>query len=241
MSETYYKFLGEDGLTRYAKFAWPLPAGDKPGEWVEVEGELSECEVGLHACTEEYLLMWINTQLYVLEYDGEVHTTGAKVYGRRARLMRYIASWNAQTARLFAADCAEHVSQLWVAPDGCDWDPAQTIRVVRQFALGMVGHDAINAAWYAAVAAASVTRAASRAASGAAASAAASAARSAASDAAWSAASAAASAAWSTASDASDAASADERHWQISRLMEYIRGEVDIEAIRRSVGEAEDE
>ena len=221
-STTYYKFLTSEGISPYVEYAWPLPTGDTPGDWVEVEGGLIECKIGIHACAEEHLLEWLDVALYELEYDGERHEAERKVYGRRARLVRHMETWNEQSARLFAADCAEHVSRFWVAPEGCDWEPAQTILVARRFAFGLVDSDTAGAAAHAA-------RAASCGAADAAYAASAGAADAAARSAAY------AAFAYAASADAANAARATTREWQSTLLMQYVRGEVDIDAIRRGV------
>jgi len=136
MSDTYYKFLRDDGRSPCAGYNWPLPSGKRPGKWVSVEGKLEECRNGIHACTAANLIEWIDVRLYVIEFAGEVYTAGQKVYGRKARLVSRVDAWNDRAARLFAADCAEHVAHLWVAPEGCDWKPEDTLSVVRRHAEG---------------------------------------------------------------------------------------------------------
>jgi len=143
---TYYKFLGEDGRSTRQGFEWPLPTEDGPGEWVEVDGDLVECRNGLHACRPRDLVFWIGARLYVLEFDGEVIDATEKVYGRRARLASRVDAWNERSARLFAADCAEHVAHLWQKPAGCDWEPSHTLDVVRRYANGEATKEELRAA-----------------------------------------------------------------------------------------------
>ena len=111
-------------------------------------------------------------------------------------------------ARLFAADCAEHVLHVWTAVYPGDNRPAEAIRAARAYAIGETTKDELRAAEDAAWAAAdeaSVWAAASAA----------------------RAAAAAASAAAAVACAARAAASAPpwaERDWQTERLREMLKG-----------------
>ena len=152
---TYYKFLTADGCSPYANYEWPLPTEDRPGEWVEVEGELVECKRGIHACRQEDLLHWLDATLYELEYAEPPEAAANKVFGRSARLVRRIPEWDDRTARMLAADFAEHVAHLWEAPDRVTWVPADTISVVRRYAEGDATREELDAAYSAAYSAAS--------------------------------------------------------------------------------------
>lgn len=127
----FYKFLTSAGNSTYQGFSWPLPDGDNPGLWVEVEGDLVKCENGLHAALESNLVPWIGALLFEMEFDGEVEQDDEKVWGRRARLVREVTTWNARTQRLFACDCAERVANL-----GNEEVNRATIEVSRRFANG---------------------------------------------------------------------------------------------------------
>ena len=167
----YYKFLRENGRSPYADYQWPLPTESEPGDWVEVEGKLVLCENGIHACRAGDLINWLGHSLYELEYAEEPEGSDNKVFGRKARLIRRVGAWNERTARLYAADCAEHVAHLWQSSEGVTWKPADTIAVVRQCANGNATSEELaaagDAAW-AVVDAAGAARAAARAAAGAA-------------------------------------------------------------------------
>ena len=211
---TYYKFLKAGAVSPYQEFQWTL------GEWVDTGETPVDLKSGLYGCTAETVSRWVDEELYEIEYDGEpvVSSCGTgKVFGRRARLVRRVERWNERTARFVAADFAEHVAHLWVPPAGVVWVPADTIRVVRQYADGLVSKESLSAArasareeaWEAAEAAMASARASAHAARAAAA----------ASDA----------AAWAAASDAAAwaayAAEASEQEWQSGRLLEMV-GEI---------------
>ena len=216
---TYYKFLTADGLSPYADYAWSLPTDDGPGDPVEVEGELVACKNGIHACTLRDSFDWFNEAMYEIEFADTPQEADNKAFGRSARLVRRIDAWNARTARLLAADFAEHVAHLWVAPEGVTWVPADTISVARRYAEGDATDEELQAAWAAASAARDAARDAARSATAAA--------RSADSDASAAAKAAARSAVWAAASYAAsdaawDAALDVERDWQNTRLAEVL-------------------
>ncbi len=212
----YYKFLTAGGKGSHSGHKWSLPTDTEPGEWLSVTGPLVECENGIHACRPQDVSQWIDAAMYELEYDDEPLVAGSKVYGRRARLVRRIDAWNDRTARLFAADCAERVSHLWVAPAGCNWKPSDTLDVVRRFAVGDATAEELDAARDSAWdAARDSTRAAARDSAWAAARDSTwAAARYSASD---SASDSARDSAWAAASDSARDA---ERKWQSARLLE---------------------
>lgn len=150
----YYKFLTVDGRGPSSNVRWHLPEHGQPGEWMPaITGDIVLCENGYHACREQDLLYWLNASLYELAFDGEVAEGDDKVVGRKARLLRRIDTWNARTALLFAADCAEHVLPLWRHPD--DPRPRQAAASLRARAATADAWDAAqDAAQDAAVAAA---------------------------------------------------------------------------------------
>jgi len=207
-----YKFLAEGGVGPYSGQAWKLPKNDKPGAWMpRLRGELIACERGYHLCREQDLPEWLAPELYEAEYEGDLVETENKVVVRKARLLRRVEAWNERTALLFAADCAAHVLHLFEVQYPDDQRPRLAIIAARQYALGEIDAAARAAAWAAAGAAA-------RDAAGAAAG-----------DAAWAAAGDAAwAAAWAAARDAAWAAArAAEQKWQLNRLHDYLRGDVE--------------
>ena len=129
---------------------------------------------------------------------------------------RQIYKWlNARTMRLWAADCAEHVLPRWTAVYPDDQRPAEAIEAARRSARGELTANELETAW----------RAAAQAASGPI--------YSAAADAAYTASNAASNAACDAraarnaalaACNAAYSLEAKERHWQSSRLLDYIEG-----------------
>ena len=219
-----YKILGPDGEACHGGSGeWHLPKGKRPGKWMPpIKGDLVPCRKGYHLCREQDLVYWLNAQIYTVEHRGEFVERDDKVVVREARLLHRVTTWNARTARLFAADCAERVLHLYERKGPDDNRVRNAIEVVRRVAngdlpvseLSAAGRDAGAAAWYAASAVAAAAAAAWYAAGDAGDT--------------WNAArAAAAAAAWYAAGDADDvAARADEHRWQTERLMKYLQGEI---------------
>ena len=210
MTGIYYKVLGEDGQCYYAgKGKWSLAQDGQPGEWMpRIEGELILCERGYHILRAEHLVTWLGPCIHRVEAEDPILWDDDKGVTARARDLGRISAWNVRTARLFAADCAEHVEHLYTLDT--PWQPAQTIEVARRYAEGLATQDELAAAGAAAWAAAGD---AAWAAAGDAARAAA-----------WAAAGdAARAAAWAAAGDTAwAAAGAAEARWQTERLLWYL-------------------
>jgi hypothetical protein len=247
---TYYKFLNTDGRGRFSCFLFPTD------RTVTVEGPLEMCFNGIHAAREADLAYWIDAQLWEIELGEEMEEADTKVVSRSGRLTCCLADWNDQTARLFAADCAERAlsRQGKTNPHS-----GRAVFVARRFAFGLASEgDLRNAATtayaYAAAttyAAADVTYAAAAAdatyAATIAATYAATTAATYAADVTYAAAAAATYAADATAAYAAAAAAAayaaaaaaaarqEERVWQSKRILDYAYGRVDLGAILETV------
>jgi len=210
-----YKVTDENGRAcNGGSGVWPLPVGDAPGEWRAVEDELVPCERGLHVCRREDLVHWLGPVIWTAEIDGEYRVEDTKIVARRGRLVTRVTTWTEQSARLFAADCAERALVAERAagrePDSRAW---QAVAVARAYARGEVTAVALSAARSAAESAARSASWFTWSAAWSAARSAESAARSAAAGFAWSAAESAAQSAWSAM-----------RVWQTDRLFGYLDG-----------------
>jgi len=211
-----YKVLNADGsVCNGGTGKWPLPRNGEPGEWHRVRGPLVPRENALHLCRREDLIYWLGPAIFAAESAGdEWLEEKSKVCVRRARLVHHIETWNERTARLFAADCAEHVLPNWERLYPYDDRVRKTIETARLFARGEVDIYALRAAYLAARSAALSASAADSAARSASAALSASAAYLAARSAALSA---------SAARSASAAYSAECR-WQTDRLFDHLEG-----------------
>lgn len=101
-----YKFLADGAIGRFSDFEWPRPAGTEPGSWVEATDELEDCRHGVHACHPNQLLEWIDDELWEIELDGELATSGVMVVAERGRLLGRVSSWDGTAAQEFADACA---------------------------------------------------------------------------------------------------------------------------------------
>jgi hypothetical protein len=204
----FYKVLGKGGMAcNGGSGKWDLPKNGRPGKWMPKIKNIEPCQSGYHLCREEDLTQWLNDELYEAEGRGEsIRHDNSKDVFPEARLLKKLESWNEKTARLFAADCAEHTIFIFEQKYPEDDRPRKAIEAARDFANGKIS---------------AFARAAARAAAWAAAG---DAAWAAAGDAAWAAARAAAGdAAWAAAGDAAGAAAKEkEKKWQTERLKYYL-------------------
>jgi hypothetical protein len=116
-----YKFLAEDGLGVFSRFAWPLPNGGA-GAWVE--SEVVVCRSGVHACRLIDLPYWVTPMLYEIELDGTIDRQAIKIVAPRGRLIRRLDEWNEETRGGYTRMCRERAAELAAAaqPPGL-WAP----------------------------------------------------------------------------------------------------------------------
>ena len=106
MNEPLYKVLrrGPDGklLSCHGGSAtWTV------GRKKSCTGELVACENGIHLCREGDLVHWLNEVICpVTAHSDEMVVAGDKVVVRWATIGKPLESWNEESARLFAVDCA---------------------------------------------------------------------------------------------------------------------------------------
>jgi hypothetical protein len=105
-----YKFLADDGMGVFSRFAWPLPNGG-PGAWVESE-HVEPCRSGIHACRRVDLPYWVTPGLWEIELDGEVEEQMLKVVAPRGRLIRRIDAWNEATREEYSQMCIARAREL---------------------------------------------------------------------------------------------------------------------------------
>ena len=120
---------------------WHLPTAGKPGVWMPPAiGDLS-FDTGYVLYRFPRVLKGLGPRLYAADYRGDLVDLEDQVIVRQARLFRWIDTWNEQTQRLFAADCAERVVYLFEQgyPHN-DW-ASRAIAVARQFANGEIGNE----------------------------------------------------------------------------------------------------
>lgn len=115
-----YKFLREDGTGVFTRFAWPLPGGDAPGEWVRAP--ILACHSGIHACRMSDLPLWLGRELYEIELADRIVEEPTKVVASRGRLVRRIGAWDDDTRAAYARACAERAHGY--AAGMPDWEMA---------------------------------------------------------------------------------------------------------------------
>lgn len=154
MGRLLYKVLADDGSAIHGgKGRWPLPDDSRPGAWIELPAEqtIEPYGRGLHLCRRQDLVHWLGPAIFEAEYDGELLDAGELIV-RKARLLRKLDAWNERSARLFAADCAEHALER--CDEGIDPRSYQAIEVARRFAEGEIDRPALAEAYGAAYVAA---------------------------------------------------------------------------------------
>src|SRR3990167_6759062 len=148
-----YKLLNADGSPcNSGSGVWPLPNGGV-GAWLSVEPPVRPCHHGLHLCRAQNLLTdWSGPALWLAEVhpQAEVVKQSDKVVVSHARLQWRIETWNDQTLRLFAADCAERALKWAKVEDRRCWE---AVTAARRYAFGLIDAAAWAAAWAAGAAA----------------------------------------------------------------------------------------
>lgn len=109
---TAYKFLSSGAIGLFSRHAWPAPTAGSPGEWVRIEGEIQPCLNGIHACTREQLVEWLDDELWEIELDGAVLEADGELIAPAGRLLRRHERWNDDSAREFVAHCVDSTVEL---------------------------------------------------------------------------------------------------------------------------------
>jgi hypothetical protein len=149
--DTLYKILGENGASLTGEHeTWSLPQDGQPGNWMRpIKGALADTN-GYHLYRARDLLIWLGPTIYEAECRRDRLDTEKAVTVREARLVRRLESWNDESARVFAAACADHVLPIYERQRPEDDRPRRAIEAARLFALGFVTADELAAAWRAA-------------------------------------------------------------------------------------------
>jgi hypothetical protein len=106
-----YKVL-HDGRSAFTGWEWPVPDGDSPGEWIEINGPIALCENGVHACTARQLPPWIGNELWAVELDGEILQTPLVLVASRARLLAPVRGWQQDTRIRYGEACESRASSV---------------------------------------------------------------------------------------------------------------------------------
>ncbi|QVL30311.1 hypothetical protein KIH39_15775 [Telmatocola sphagniphila] len=153
----FFKTLNRDGSSGFGvnnAFVGKLPINDLPGDWAEVEGDLSinvnakNSDKGIFLCLDMCeMVQWLGDALFEVEFDANAPFLQRDGYtvAKRVRLVRqlYAGTWTDDTARRFALDCAAHV--LDIIPPGQQKDVIMaTIATAREFTDAAQNDDAQN-------------------------------------------------------------------------------------------------
>ena len=142
----FLKVLAEDRRPFHGgNGQWP-----EPGVWTATR-IVDPCRSGWHLCRARDVLGWLGPTIWLAEAE-DVTELADKVVAGRARLVRQLP-WDARSARLFAADCAERVLPLFESAMPGDGRPRAAIVAARAFADGEIDRAELAAAWAAAWAA----------------------------------------------------------------------------------------
>jgi hypothetical protein len=117
MKSPLFKVLSANGQPVHGGAAhWSLPRKEDgrwvPGAWMPPATNIVPCERGYHLVTADQLFHWFGPRIFVAEGRGDHVVYDEKHVYSEARLLRE-TEWTDRTARLFAADCAEHVLPLF--------------------------------------------------------------------------------------------------------------------------------
>jgi hypothetical protein len=99
-----YKFLATGAVGPFTGFRW------QPDVWVEAH-EAAPCRSGVHACRPKHLPMWLDSELWEIELDGEVIEGERKLVAQRGRLTHRIERWSPDLAREFGRFCARRTRE----------------------------------------------------------------------------------------------------------------------------------
>ena len=98
---TLYKCLDGNKSCHGGRGEWT------PGRWRSTKGDPQACVRGIHYCKGAQVLEWLSPDLWLFEDGGTKHDDQHdKCVTNRGRVTKRIETWNDETARLFAADCA---------------------------------------------------------------------------------------------------------------------------------------
>ena len=140
---TLYKVLNKDGSAFHGGAgSWFLPHGNRPGKWMPRITNPTPCTRGYHVLKPEMLIHWLGPAIFAVEVRGKGVWEEAKGVVEQARLLRRLDTWNEQTARLFACDCAERVMHR-----AKDKRYVNAILVERRYAFGLATQKELAAGW----------------------------------------------------------------------------------------------
>ncbi len=148
MTMKYYKFLTADNKGKYSGYDFTkyLPHDDKPGKWMRKIENPVLCESGYHCFAPEYILEWLEAQLFEVEIKGRCVHGDDKTVAQQMRFIRKADTWNDKTARLFACYCARDTLPIFEKKYPNDNRTRVAIETAEWFANGNATIEELNAA-----------------------------------------------------------------------------------------------
>lgn len=143
--QKFYKTLTQGGIAPISGVAWSLPRYGQPGQWMPRVHEVVYCKSGYYFCRRKDLVYWLREEIYEVDPLGQIFRYDHKCAAHQARLIRKCPGWTPETARLLAADCAEHVLPIFETQCPNDDRPREAIAAARLFALETISEDEICA------------------------------------------------------------------------------------------------
>lgn len=149
----WYRVLDLDGRAIHRdKGQWKLPEEGQPGEWMPpITGQLSPHGNGYDLYSIADLLDWLGPVIWKTDWRNKPLSrdylrSGNKLIVREARLLSRVTTWNERTARLLAADCAEHVLPSFESAYPGIHGPREALVISRCYADGNATQTELNIA-----------------------------------------------------------------------------------------------
>jgi len=140
----YYKILKPNGIPCHGgSGVYHLPKSEgRKGKWMPKVKDVKCCRYGYHVCTIDQMTHWLKNgvEIWECEVRGENDVEKNKSSWEQIRLIKKV-SWSDKKSRLFAADCAEHVLDLFEEKYPNDKRPREAIQASRDFANGKISKE----------------------------------------------------------------------------------------------------
>jgi hypothetical protein len=107
-----YAGLRSGAVDRLTEFAWPTPAAEAPGSWVEAGVDAPHDAV--RGFPVEQLPWWLDDELWQLELAGEQTAELRRTRATRGRLIRRVETWTPEVATSLVEVCAQRLQEAAV-------------------------------------------------------------------------------------------------------------------------------
>ena len=134
-----YKFLAAGAIGRFTGFRW------QAGTWVHAN-TAERCRSGIHACRVADLPIWLDTELWEIELDGEILVGERKVVATSAQLTQRVERWTPELAHEFGRFCSRRTRARVGSVPVLSGYVADVDRFVAQNRIAIAGFAAARAA-----------------------------------------------------------------------------------------------